>query len=163
MKVSVYLETTIPSYFVARPSTNLIIGGKQAVTHEFFESEGHKYDFFVSEYVLQECERGNPEAASMRLSWLKGITVLGKTPDVEPLADIYMKLLSIPHRSKIDALHLAICCVNSIDILLSWNCSHLGVNSMRIIQRYNDAGGIWTPAMMTPDQLVTKYSGGMLL
>lgn len=157
MKPSVYLETTIPSYLAARTSTDLIVAGRQAVTHEFYESERHKYELFISDYVLRECSSGDTDAAQRRLSWLQGVNVLENTADVEPLANTYLNMLSIPQKSRIDAFHLAICCVHKIDILLSWNCTHLGVDSMRIIQKYNDAHGLLTPQMITPDSLVGKY------
>jgi len=154
---SLYLETTIPSYLAAHPSNNLIIAGRQAVTREFYELERHKYDLYVSEYVYEECRRGDPAAAKRRLEWLEGITVLEETPDVEPLADTYMRLLSIPQRCRVDALHLALCCVHGINILLSWNCKHLGVDSMQIVQKHNDIRGLLTPKMVTPDSLVGGY------
>ena len=67
MRQSVYIETTIPSYLAAHPSSNLIVAGKQAVTREFFESERDRYDLYISEFVLRECEKGDPEAASRRM------------------------------------------------------------------------------------------------
>ena len=156
MKPSLYLETTIPSYLAARPSNNLIIAGRQAVTHEFYKFERHKYEICISEHVLRECSDGDASAAKRRLSWLEGIEVLNDTAEVKPLAEIYARLLSIPEKSKADALHLAICCIHGIDILLSWNCKHLGFESMRKIQRYNDANGLQTPQMITPDSLIGK-------
>ena len=157
MKPSLYLETTIPSYLAARPNKNLIIAGKQAITHEFYEFERQKYRLYVSEYVLRECSRGDPNAAKRRLSWLEGITLLQSLQGIEQLAEIYLNLLSIPKKSKIDAFHLAICCVHKIDYLLSWNCTHMGMRSMQIIQRYNDTKGLSTPLMVTPDAIVGKY------
>jgi predicted nucleic acid-binding protein len=157
MKPSLYLETTIPSYLAARTSTNLVVAGKQVLTREFYESERHKYELHVSEYVLRECRRGDAEAAQRRLNWLTGINVLEEVPEVDPLANEYLRLLSIPQKSRIDAFHLAICCVYGIDILLSWNCAHLGVESMLIVKKYNDSRGLTTPKMVTPDSLVERY------
>lgn len=157
MKPSLYLETTIPSYLAARTSANIIIAGRQAVTHEFYESERDKYELYISDYVLRECVRGDANVAKRRLSWLEGIALLEIIPDVIPLAEEYMRILSIPQKSKIDAFHLAICCVHKVNILLSWNFAHLSSGSMQIIQRYNDSRGLLTPQMLTPDVLVDRY------
>ena len=35
--------------------------------------------------------------------------------------------------------------------------THLGANSMQIVQRHNDIHGLSTPRMVTPDALVEKY------
>ena len=158
MKQSLYLETTIPSYLVARTSSSLVIAGRQAVTYDFWEDERHKYDLYVSDFVFEECEKGDSVAAKRRLELLDGIDILETTSDVEPLADVYVRLLSLPKKSRVDALHLAICCVYGIDILLTWNCTHLGNDYiMRLTQKYNDAHGLSTPRMITPDFLVGKY------
>jgi hypothetical protein len=157
MKPSLYLETTIPSYLAARTSKNVTIAVRQAATHEFWENERHKYDLYASFFVYEECRKGDPNVAEKRLDVLKDIEILENTPDIEPLADVYMRLLSIPQKSRVDALHLAMCCVHDIAILLSWNCTHLGVESMRIAQKYNDAHGLSTPLMVTPEYLVNKY------
>jgi hypothetical protein len=157
LKPSLYLETTIPSYLAARISSNIIIAGRQAVTHEFWEDERHKYNLYVSSFVYDECRRGDPCAAKKRLELLNDIRVLEETPDVEPLADVYMRILSIPSGKRLDALHLTMCCVHKMNILLSWNCSHLGAESMQIVQKHNDAQGVYTPQMITPDALVENY------
>jgi len=157
MKLSVYLETTIPSYLAARTSSNIVIAGRQAATHEFFELERQKYNLYVSDFVYSECEKGDPGVAKKRLDWLSGVEILPQTPDVKPLADVYMHLLSIPQKCRVDAMHLAMCCINGIDILLSWNCTHLGAESMKIVQKHNDAHGLPTPLMTTPDSLIDKY------
>ena len=157
MKPSLYLETTIPSYLAARMSSHIITAGKQLVTRDFWEEERHKYNLFVSDFVRRECGRGDKDVAERRLDFINGITTLENTPDVDPLADEYMRLLSIPPSKRIDALHLAMCCVHKMNILLSWNCSHLGAESMQIAQKHNDAHGLFTPRMITPDALVKKY------
>ena len=153
MKPSLYLETTIPSYLVARMSNDIRIAGKQAVTHDFWELERYKYDLYVSYYVIGECGKGDSKVAKKRLSLIDGIQILAETPDVEPLANTFMLLLSIPQRSRVDALHLAICCIYEIDILLTWNCSHLSYNNIVRMKKHNDAHGLSTPQMLTPDNL----------
>jgi hypothetical protein len=48
---SIYVETTIPSYATSRPSNDIVIAGRQALTRFFWEQERHKYDLFISRYV----------------------------------------------------------------------------------------------------------------
>ena len=160
MKQSVYLETTIPSYMAARISKDIRLAGKQATTQDFFEQERSRYDFYISRYVLEECAKGDPDVAKRRLDLLRGIEVLPDTPEIEPLADVYMRILFIPPDKRIDALHLAMCCVHEITILVSWNCTHLGTASMQIVQRYNDAHGLHTPQMTTPNDLMEDDFNG---
>ncbi len=40
MKAKVYIETTIPSYLVARPSRDLLIAAHQQITRDWWEFRG---------------------------------------------------------------------------------------------------------------------------
>ena len=70
MKAKVYLETTIPSYLVARPSRDLLIAAHQQLTREWWESRGPQFDLFVSEPVLDEAAAGDAILAKKRLALL---------------------------------------------------------------------------------------------
>ena len=76
MKPRLYIETTIPSYLVARPSKQLRLAADQEATNEWWELYRHEYELFVSEIVLVEVSRGNAESAAARLAALRGIAVL---------------------------------------------------------------------------------------
>jgi hypothetical protein len=45
----IYLESTIPSYLVARPSRDLVLRGQQEATRRWWEREREKGRWFVSE------------------------------------------------------------------------------------------------------------------
>jgi hypothetical protein len=151
---SIYVETTIPSLATSRPSRDIITAGHQAVTRLFWEQERKNYDVFVSQYVIDECSLGDPLAARRRLDFLTGITILPKSDEIKELGEIYQKLLGIPDKAKTDCMHLAVCVINEIDYLLSWNCAHLGVGSYEITREYNIDRGFWTPMLLTPDALI---------
>jgi hypothetical protein len=51
---SVYIETTIPSYLTAAPSRDLIVAGKQQITHTWWRTAKERFELFTSEAVLQE-------------------------------------------------------------------------------------------------------------
>lgn len=66
---SVYLETTIPSYLVARRSRNLITAAHHQITHEWWTTAKERFEIFISEAVLQEIRAGNPQYAARRLEY----------------------------------------------------------------------------------------------
>jgi len=44
---SIYLETTIPSYLVAKPSSSIIVAAEQILTREWWDQSQAKYDLYV--------------------------------------------------------------------------------------------------------------------
>ena len=71
-KSKVYLETTIVSYLVAAPSTDLIQAAHQQVTLNWWAGRS-RFELFISRAVVTEAGRGNPEAAARRIDALQGI------------------------------------------------------------------------------------------
>ena len=86
MKPTVYLETTIPSYLVARPSIDLLVAGHQFVTVNWWERRRKDFELFVSRFVLDEASGGDPNAAALRMRALDEITELPVDEDVMKLA-----------------------------------------------------------------------------
>ncbi|MCL2602959.1 MAG: type II toxin-antitoxin system VapC family toxin [Defluviitaleaceae bacterium] len=151
---SLYIETTIPSLATSKPSRDMIIAGRQATTIFFWESERHKYDLYTSQYVMDECLQGDIEAAKRRLKFLEGITIISRSEQISGLANEYQKLLNMPDKSKIDCFHLAVCVISKMDYLMSWNCTHLGINTFIRIQKYNEVNSLLTPVLLTPEALL---------
>jgi hypothetical protein len=54
-----YIEMTIPSYLVARPSRDLLIAARQPVTCQWWEEVDDDLKLFVSNVVLQEIGAGD--------------------------------------------------------------------------------------------------------
>jgi hypothetical protein len=108
----------------------------------------------VSPVVIAECSDGDNDAAQRRLEIIKDIEQLSKPERLEELAGVYQNLMDIPDRAKNDCLHLAYCVLHRIDMLLTWNCTHLGTASYIKLRNYNDKHDLWTPALVTPDTIV---------
>ena len=151
---SIYVETTIPSLATGRPSRDTIIAGRQAVTMLFWENERHKYDLYISQYVIDECSLGDADAAGKRLNFLRDIPVIPNSEQITELAAVYQWVLDIPDRAKIDCFHLAVCVITEMDYLLSWNCAHLGIHTFVKILDYNEKQGLFTPLLLTPEALM---------
>jgi hypothetical protein len=158
-KKSLYLESTIPSYAVAKESKDVIKAARQSMTKLFWEQEREKYRLVISQYVIDECKLGDPEAAQKRLELIANIPVLEGADTVNGLADIYQNLLGVPDKAKTDCFHLAICVVAKVHFLLSWNCAHLGFNAYLKIRDYNEKHGLWTPLLVTPEYFVNQDEG----
>ena len=86
MKSKIYVETTVVSYFTARPSRDLVIAGRQEITREVWPRVLNEFEVFISILVLQEIERGNVQAAQERLEAMKNIPILDVTEEIERLA-----------------------------------------------------------------------------
>ena len=150
---SLYVESTIPSYATARDSRDVVKLAKQIVTRAFWNSKRHQFRLFVSAAVFDECTDGNPDAARRRLEFIEGINSYPVTAEIQQLAEIYRQLLNIPERAIVDCIHLAVCVTHNIDVLLTWNCTHLGPASQKKAQAYNEKNGLWTPLLVTPETI----------
>lgn len=151
-KKTVYIESTIPSYATALPSSNILNVIQKAQTLDFWNIRG-TYKLVISQDVLDEISKGDPEAARRRLDFIKGIELLPESDGLDSLSALYQAALGIPERAKIDCSHLAYCVLHQIDYLLTWNCAHLGPVVQDKMRVYNDAHNLWTPVLITPAAL----------
>ena len=69
------------------------------MTQLFWEKERQKYDLYISQYVIDECAKGDTKAAQKRLDFIKVITLLQSSDKVDALAMIYQNILDIPEKS----------------------------------------------------------------
>ena len=151
----VYLETSVISYLTARPSRDLIVAAHQELTFEWWTQHRSRFNLFVSELVLQEARRGDPEMARRRLTDLRGVAVLEVNPAAEELVTRIIASALIPAKALDDAFHIAIATVHGADFLLTWNCRHIAnaVTAGRLASLCDDVG-YQMPLLCTPEQLM---------
>ena len=113
MPPRLYLETTIPSYLVARPSRDLRIAADQEATQEWWDERRSDFDLFILETVVREVGRGNPEMAAARIASLRGVRVLPDTPLANRLAKHLLASGIIPAVAEDDAAHVALAAAQS--------------------------------------------------
>ena len=87
MKKQVYVETTVVSYFIARPSRDLLIAGHQETTREVWPKLAAECDTYVSALVYEEAGRGDSEQAKMRLAAIKPFRMLDIDDEARTLAE----------------------------------------------------------------------------
>ena len=155
MKPRLYLETTIPSYLVARASRDPILHGQQAATRKWWEHRRGDYGLFVSEFVDLEAGRGEPKMAAARLEAMQGLPRLAATADVQELATEILRSGLIPAKAAVDAAHVAVAAVHRMEFLLTWNCTHIhNIAISRQIERLCARAGWLCPAICTPFDLL---------
>ena len=155
MKPRLYLETTIPSYLVARRSRDAILRGQQAATRKWWDERRGDYELFLSEFVDLEAGRGDAEMAVARAAALEGLPRLAATEDARELAVEILSAGLIPANAAVDASHIAVAAVHRMDILLTWNCTHIhNIAISRQIERLCARAGWACPAICTPFDLL---------
>jgi hypothetical protein len=155
MKPSVYIESSVVSYYTARISRDLLVAAQQAVTRVWWEHRRPLFRDFVSELVAEEVGAGDAEAAHRRLAAIRGITSLDVTPEVDVLALHFVKAGIVPRRKELDAYHVSVAAVHGIDYLVTWNCSHIANAEMRgAIGRMCEEHGYRIPTICTPQELM---------
>jgi hypothetical protein len=161
VKQRVYVETSIISYLVSRPSSDVRVAASQLITREWWEERSHRFDLFISEFVLTEAALGDSEAARSRLDALASIPLLAATEPIRQLGAALMTEGPIPTVAEIDAYHIAMAAVNGMDYLLTWNCTHIANASMRSkIEDVCRSKGYEPPTICTPQELMEDYSNG---
>jgi predicted nucleic acid-binding protein len=154
-KATVYVETTIPSYLVAEPSSDVVVAGHQRTTHDWWQTAASRFDLVISDVVYEELARGDPEIASRRVDIVSDLAILVSDSEVEKLAKQYVSELGLAGRALNDIPHVAFAVAYEIDYLVTWNCAHLA-NAMllRKLREVNARLGLWLPTICTPEELM---------
>ena len=136
----VYIDATIPSNLVARPSQDAKIAEWQRITREFWQDA--RFEFILSDIVIDEISAGDKEQAASRLQVVEGFTVVVAEVLEFEIAGHLIAQNAIPQSAFIDALHVAIAATHNIPYLATWNFAHLAnaYTRPRIERVCRDAG-----------------------
>lgn len=96
MRPKLYMETTIPSYLTALPSRDLIVAGHQQITWDWWQKRKANFDIYISQFVLNEANAGNTEAAKKRLNVLDEFELLDINENVTNLVSVILESGIIP-------------------------------------------------------------------
>ncbi len=152
---TVYVETSVFGYLASRTSSNLVVAGNQRLTLEWWAGHQNDFELFVSQAVVEECSAGDPQAASERIGFLDSIPILGIDDAARELSKRILADVPLPPRADVDALHIAIAAVNSMNYLLIWNCKHIANPSLRRkIDEVLVLSNVTPPIICTPQELI---------
>jgi hypothetical protein len=156
MKQKLYIETSVVSYLVAKPSRDLLIAARQQATVEFW-SKLFSSDFtgYVSTLVHQEARQGDSEQARKRMDALSSLIVLDIDQEAQALAEKILADNAVPAEYPDDALHMAVAAVNGMDVLITWNFAHLNNPIARIkIRQIVENYSYRCPEVSSPEELL---------
>jgi len=156
MKQTVYIETTIPSFYYETREETLFAAMRQW-TQEWWVNDKRNYRCVTSDAVIDELESGNHPKKKEKLALLNDVELLEINYSIEEIVEVYISNYLMPKDDLGDALHLAIASYHKIDYLLTWNCQHLAnANKSAHIRRINERLRIFTPELVTPYELTEE-------
>ena len=154
MASCVYLETSVISYYTARPSRDIVTAARQTLTQEWWEDAREKFDLYVSVLVVEEAKAGGAEAAQRRLAAISGLPILEINVAAEQLGKRLIEEGTIPLSRAEDALHISLATVHGMDFLLTWNFRHINNAEMKArIRTVIEASGYESPVICSPEEL----------
>jgi hypothetical protein len=159
---SVYIETSVVSYLVARPPARTVAHQWHVWTEDWWRLRRPYFECVISEEVLREAAAGDPKASRQRLETLSTLTVLRRTRAVDELVEAFLSTGALPAKAKADAAHLAFATSHRVDYFLTWNCKHLAnAEILSRLQPVAEQRGHRMPIVCRPLQLMgeIEYEG----
>jgi hypothetical protein len=151
----IYIESTIPSYVVARPARDLLQAARQQLTRDWWDFQREKHELYTSQVVLDEISSGEAAMARQRIELMAEITLLDLTDEANALTQRILGSGLLPATADRDAAHIALATVHGMDILLTWNCRHIANASIvGRLRRWVEKQGHTLPEIYTPDELM---------
>jgi predicted nucleic acid-binding protein len=152
MRKTVYIDTTIPSYYVdQRPELALHINR----THVWWDKEKHIYDVYCSDFVELELSAVEFPGQMEALRLVEAIPRLAPDPEIESIVEVYLTNYLMPSSDTRDAIHLAFSSFYKMDYLLTWNIRHLAnARKREHIRLINTRLRLTTPEIITPLELL---------
>jgi hypothetical protein len=154
MKPRIYIETSVISYLVARPSLDAINAARQNHSLQLWLARD-QFDLVLSNLVIDESNDGDPQAVVKRQVYLQA---LGKVPMPMGAVDIANALVAsgaMPAKAYADGMHIACAALNHLDLIASWNFRHIA--SIWAKKKINDCLiqlGVSVPLIATPEDIM---------
>jgi len=154
MNPTVYIESSVISYLVSRPSRDVVIAGRQAISHDWWENHRQRFELRVSALVEEEISRGDSLTAQRRLALIENIPSLAISDEATKLTELLLTQGAVPDGSEEDALHIGIAAAQGADYLLTWNFKHINNAEMKsAITKIVEIRGLVCPQICSPEEL----------
>jgi hypothetical protein len=108
---TVYIETSVVSYLVAKSSRHAVTAWRQQMTREWWIEQRGRFVCVISPEVIAEAATGDAALAEQRKSALLELPLVSGGRESATLAADLMRPNLFPPNARSDALHLAIATV----------------------------------------------------
>jgi len=119
MNNKVYMDTSVISALFDKRTPE-----RMKMTENAWE-QIKNYDVYISDIVVAELQMADAPLVEKFNKVVANFHILIATDEAQALAKTYIEQEVFPAKYFDDALHVAICSVNEIGLLLSWNFRHL--------------------------------------
>jgi predicted nucleic acid-binding protein len=159
VRPKIYLDTSVINFPFHDDAPE-----KKEATLDFFDNyvKPGIYETFVSVFVTQEIRQTTDEQKRNKLlnileQYKLEPVVINNMEEVESVAGEILKEGILPPSKLFDALHIAVCVVNELDYLVSWNFKHLAnINKERKVLALTYKMGYLRPIrIITPLELIS--------
>lgn len=103
MKRTVYIETTIPSFYY-ETRDEAVFAAMRQWTREWWDAERSAYRCFTSDAVINEVESGDHPEKQRKLTLLGSLDLLEIQMDLEEIVEVYLANFLMPKDELGDAL-----------------------------------------------------------
>ncbi|MDR1481917.1 MAG: PIN domain-containing protein [Synergistaceae bacterium] len=152
-KLRIYLDTSVISHLDAPD-----VPDKEADTKRLWEDiKAGRYEVVLSDVVYDEVERCAEPKRTFMLSKIAEINshLAIRDDEAESLSALYFEMGGLPHKSKDDALHIAIAAVSNCNMILSWNFRHIvNLRAMKAVDAVNLMEGYSPIRILSPSMLL---------
>lgn len=154
MKPTVYIESSVISYLASRPSRDIIIAGRQALTLDWWERQRHRFELRISILVEEEIGKGDARAAAKRLALVADIPSLTSSDEAVRIAESLLATGAVPIGNEEDALHIGIAAAQGAEYLLTWNFKHINnAETKSAIAEVVESFDCACPQLCSPEEL----------
>jgi predicted nucleic acid-binding protein len=152
MKPTVYIETSVISYYAARLSRDLIVAAHQQITQEWWDKVLPTLRPFISQLVLDELKAEPSPVNEVGLAAVRGFAILPMPQDMRDRASRFREKMQIPEDRAHLTVHLAIAAGHGMDYLVTWD-RVLRFASVQGAGRGAGSGELQGPTVCSPFQL----------
>ena len=156
-KHRIYIDATIPSYLVSRPSRAPKTAERQEITRAFWQDP--RFEFILSNYVINEISVGDSDQAADRQQAVEGLRIVIVENTDRAFAQHLVDQGAVPEVAFTDAVHIAVSAIHAIPYLATWNFAHLAnPRTIPKIQQVCHDAGFSTPRIDTPEAIMEELS-----